>query len=215
MQTSGPRGAASTRRQRSKFATAVFVVAFAGVVAPVRGPSVSAQTLTCSSGTAVPNPNSNSGLVADCETLLGLKSTLTGGARLNWSASLPITDWTGISVSGGQVTSLLLSNKGLRGTIPTEIGNLSGLTQLSMTSNDLSGSIPASIGNLINLRQLNLAFNELRRPLPPQLGNLSNLETLDLTSNYLSLRLFLGFGLLGSAGFMLVGDRGLRSWRSW
>ena len=30
-----------------------------------------------------------------------------------------------------------------------------------------------------------------------------------------SLRLFLGFGLLGSAGFMLGGGRGLRSWRSW
>ena len=31
----------------------------------------------------------------------------------------------------------------------------------------------------------------------------------------LSLRLLLGFGLLGSAGFMLGGGRGLRSWRSW
>ena len=31
----------------------------------------------------------------------------------------------------------------------------------------------------------------------------------------LSLRLLLGFGLLGSAGFMLGGVRGLRSWRSW
>ena len=31
----------------------------------------------------------------------------------------------------------------------------------------------------------------------------------------MSLRLFLGFGLLGSAGFMLGGGRGLRSWRSW
>ena len=30
-----------------------------------------------------------------------------------------------------------------------------------------------------------------------------------------SLRLFLGFGLLGSAGFMLGEGRGLRSWRSW
>ena len=30
-----------------------------------------------------------------------------------------------------------------------------------------------------------------------------------------SLRLLLGFGLLGSAGFMLGGGRGLRSWRSW
>ena len=35
------------------------------------------------------------------------------------------------------------------------------------------------------------------------------------TRKKLSLRLLLGFGLLGSAGFMLGGVRGLRSWRSW
>ena len=34
-------------------------------------------------------------------------------------------------------------------------------------------------------------------------------------ADFLSLRLFVGFGLLGSAGFMLGGVRGLRSWRSW
>ena len=37
----------------------------------------------------------------------------------------------------------------------------------------------------------------------------------DEPHTYLSLRLFLGLGLLGSAGFMLGGARGLRSWRSW
>ena len=36
-----------------------------------------------------------------------------------------------------------------------------------------------------------------------------------LPANKTSLRLLLGFGLLGSAGFMLGGGRGLRSWRSW
>ena len=38
---------------------------------------------------------------------------------------------------------------------------------------------------------------------------------LSVDLDVLSLRLFLGFGLLGSAGFMLGGGRGLRSWRSW
>ena len=32
----------------------------------------------CDSGTAVTNPTSNSGLVADCKTLLGLKDELAG-----------------------------------------------------------------------------------------------------------------------------------------
>ena len=196
MQTSGPRGATMTRCQRSRLAAAAFVLAFAGVVAPVREPSVSAQTLTCSSGTAVPNPTSNSGLVADCETLLGLKSTLAGSGRLNWSASRAMTAWTGITMSGGRVTELRLSGSGLTGTIPTELGSLSGLTTIFMASNDLSGSIPASIGTLTNLRHLNLARNELRRPLPSQLGNLSNLETLILTSNFFLEALPTSFGSL-------------------
>ncbi|WP_420444100.1 cadherin domain-containing protein [Candidatus Poriferisodalis sp.] len=196
MQTSGLRGAATARRRRSVLATAAFSLAFAGVVAPVREPSVSAQTLTCSSGTAVPNPTNNSSLVADCETLLDLKSTLAGSGRLNWSASRAMTGWTGITMSGGRVTELRLSGLGLTGTIPTELGSLSGLTTIYMASNSLSGSIPASIGNLTNLRHLNLARNELRRPLPSQLGNLSNLETLVLTSNFFLETLPTSFGNL-------------------
>ena len=209
MQTSSPRCAASTRRQRSKLAAAAFVLALAGVVTPVREPSVSAQTLTCSSGTAVPNPTSNSGLVADCETLLGLKSTLAGSGRLNWSASRAMTGWTGITISGGLVTEIRLSNAGLTGTIPSELGNLSGLTTIFMTSNDLSGSIPASIGDLTNLRHLNLAFNELRRPLPSQLGNLSNLETLRLTSNYFLQTLPTSFGNLTNLRHLGLSGTGL------
>ena len=196
MQTSGLRDAATARRRRSILAVAAFSLAFGGVVAPVREPSVSAQTLTCSSGTAVPNPTSNGGLVADCETLLDLKSTLAGSGRLNWSASRAMTEWTGITMSGSRVTELRLSGLGLTGTIPTELGSLSGLTTIYMASNSLSGSIPASIGNLTNLRHLNLARNELRRPLPSQLGNLSNLETLVLTSNFFLETLPTSFGNL-------------------
>ena len=40
-------------------------------------------------------------------------------------------------------------------------------------------------------------------------------DSSEVIGNFVSLRLFLGFGLLGSAGFMLGGGRGLRSWRSW
>ena len=48
-----------------------------------------AITETCDSGTAVPNPSSNAGLVADCNTLLGLKDALAGTATLNWSLYKP------------------------------------------------------------------------------------------------------------------------------
>ncbi|MYD84364.1 MAG: hypothetical protein F4242_13500, partial [Acidimicrobiales bacterium] len=178
------RGASSARRQRSARAAAALVLACAGAMVPIGTTQVSGQSLTCTSGTAVPNPSSNANLVADCEALLGFKSTLAGRGRLNWSASRAMTGWDGITISGGRVTEIGLSSKGLTGSIPAGIGDLSGLTAIYMASNDLGGSIPSSVGNLSNLRHLNLALNEIRRPLPSQLGNLSNLETLHLTGNY-------------------------------
>ena len=48
-----------------------------------------AITETCDSGTAVPNPSTNPDLVADCNTLLGLKDALAGTATLNWSLYKP------------------------------------------------------------------------------------------------------------------------------
>ena len=47
--------------------------------------------------------------------------------------------------------TLDLSNSGLTGSIPPEIGNLTNLTVLSLRYNQLTGSIPPEIGNLTNL----------------------------------------------------------------
>ena len=46
---------------------------------------------------------------------------------------------------------LNLSNSGLAGEIPPEIGNLTNLDSLFLYSNQLSGEIPPEIGNLTNL----------------------------------------------------------------
>ena len=44
----------------------------------------------CSSGTAVDEPGSNEGLVADCELLLELRDELAGSAFLNWSPHIAV-----------------------------------------------------------------------------------------------------------------------------
>ena len=48
-------------------------------------------------------------------------------------------------------TSLNLSNDGLTGEIPPEIGNLTNLIELILYSNELTGEIPPEIGNITNL----------------------------------------------------------------
>ena len=87
----------------------------------------------------------------------------------------------------GSVTELNLEYNDLKGTIPTEIGNLQALEKLSLAFNDLTGTIPTEIGNLQSLTGgLSLAFNDLTGTIPTEIGNLQALEGLDLDSNDLT-----------------------------
>ena len=83
-------------------------------------------------------------------------------------------------------TSLNLSQNGLTGEIPPQIGNLVNLTYLNLYANQLSGVIPAEIGNLTNLTHLDLQMNQLSGQIPYEIGNLINLNILHLNDNYLS-----------------------------
>ena len=102
----------------------------------------------CDGGTAVPDPESNPGLAADCTVLLGLRDELASNGSLNWDIELVITDWQGISVSGSprRVTELNLFNNQLTGPIPPELGQLSQLTFLDLTGTGLTGEIPEGSG---------------------------------------------------------------------
>jgi len=161
----------------------------------------------CGAGTAVPNPSRNPGLVSDCEILLESRDTLVGtGTSLNWSASTPMTSWDGVTVGGTptRVTALLLWQRGLKGTIPDELGSLDALTTLRLGTNlqvcengvcqdtpvyernELTGQIPASLGSLSRLENLSLTRNQVSGPIPPELENLTSLSLLGLGGNQLT-----------------------------
>ena len=113
----------------------------------------------------------NPGLVTDCDTLLAARDTLAGSAALNWSARIAIGQWDGVTVDGTplRVTGLDLSNKGLAGEIPLELGSLPHLQQLDLSHNQLSGEIPAELGQLSNLQKLDLEANrQLKGMIPPE-----------------------------------------------
>ena len=144
----------------------------------------------CAASVAVPDPATNAVLVADCETLLGLKDTLRGSAPLGWDVETPIWQWEGVAVAAvdgvERVVALSLWEKNLNGNIPPEIGNLTGLQKLHLDGNQLTGSIPDTLGNLSRLEHLWLYGNRLTGEVPATLGNPFRLETLDLHGNQLS-----------------------------
>ena len=83
-------------------------------------------------------------------------------------------------------TELDLSNSGLDGSIPPELGNLINLTKLKLYNNQLTGEIPPEIGNLTDLTYLYLYTNELSGSIPPEIGNLTALIYLYLSNNQFS-----------------------------
>ena len=79
-----------------------------------------------------------------------------------------------------------LSDLGLSGEIPQEIGTLDSLEFLWLEDNQLTGPIPSEIGNLSKLKYLIMHYNQLSDSIPTEIGNLSNLEILKLDNNQLT-----------------------------
>ena len=79
-----------------------------------------------------------------------------------------------------------LSDLGLSGEIPQEIGTLDSLEFLWLEDNQLTGPIPTEIGNLSKLKYLIMHHNSLSGSIPSEIGNLSNLEILKLDNNQLT-----------------------------
>ena len=111
---------------------------------------------------------------------------------ISWGCEDLIDDYFGPTVtlwgeeySVKNTTKLDLSNSGLIGGIPHEIGNLTNLTYLKLSQNQLTGKIPSEIGNLTNLTYLVLSFNQLTDSIPSEIGNLSSLTYLRLNDNQL------------------------------
>jgi len=126
---------------------------------------------------------------AECRVLGTLFIQTHGSQWLlnrNWLQNLTPSNWFGVGVISGHVTSLNLYTNGLTGSLPPELGSLSNLTILNLANNALTGSIPSQIGNLTSLTELNLASNALNGSIPVEIGNLNNLTQLNLYHNLLS-----------------------------
>uniref|UniRef100_A0A7S1FXT0 Leucine-rich repeat-containing N-terminal plant-type domain-containing protein n=1 Tax=Corethron hystrix TaxID=216773 RepID=A0A7S1FXT0_9STRA len=85
----------------------------------------------------------------------------------------------------GVVESLDLDKNNLGGTIPTEIGLLSGLRLINAGGNNIGGTIPKSIWQLVRLETINLGDNKITGTLPDELFSLPRLKELSMHTNLL------------------------------
>ncbi len=178
-------------------AASALVIALATVLGPGANASAQVELSPCSGTPAVSDSTTNTGLIADCNTLLAAKPILIGDrtqAILNWSPDVAMFRWDGITIDRtyAHVAKISLSSNDsvptndLSGSIPPELGNLTNLDMLSLSGNALTGSIPPELSNLTNLDRLWLSDNALTGSIPTELGNLTNLTELFLTLNELS-----------------------------
>lgn len=100
------------------------------------------------------------------------------------SSSNPCSpEWFGISCDGNNIVELRLANCNLRGTIPTQLGSLTGLRKLNLTSNSLYGVLPSELALLTSLQLLDISQNSFSKGLPPQLNSLTSLTSLAMNDN--------------------------------
>lgn len=135
-------------------------------------------------------PPAASGLTTDGLSLLAFKSAISADptqSLTSWvdSDRTPCF-WAGVSCRRGRVVAISLSDRGLRGYLPSELGLLSSLQNLSLAHNNISGLIPAQIGELAALVSLDLSYNNLSGSIPAEIGALQELAHLDLSSNSLN-----------------------------
>ena len=95
--------------------------------------------------------------------------------------------WFGVTCDDDDnVVELRLTDCGLTGPLPREIGKLQFLEELNLSVNKINGNIPPELGNLKNLVYLFLYANEITGQLPLELGQLHSLNYAFLYENLLT-----------------------------
>nr|XP_027086405.1 probable LRR receptor-like serine/threonine-protein kinase At3g47570 [Coffea arabica] len=128
-------------------------------------------------------------ITADQSSLLVLRAHISVDPpqilAKNWSVGSSVCDWIGVTCGSRhrRVTGLNISNMGLSGTLPPQLGNLSFLVSLDMSANNFHGEMPHEFAGLHRLKLFNLSFNNLEGEFPHWIGSFPQLRRLSLRNN--------------------------------
>lgn len=107
--------------------------------------------------------------------------------KAQWLSLVDECEWYGIGCnSNGIVTTLILDNNNITGTIPESLGDLSLLREVELQDNSLTGTIPGSIGKLGVISAIDFSRNEIGGTIPDSLGNLRFLIGFRMSQNHLT-----------------------------
>ena len=137
------------------------------------------------------------------------------GVRCNKAGSVTLIELSYLGKKLGELSKLkfssfpslvelFLSDCGLNGRIPHQIGTLTQLTSLHLSSNNLTGELPLSLANLTQLESLVLYSNRLHGLILPEIGKIKNLTFLDLGNNNLTGIIPSSFGNLTNLTFLYL-----------
>ena len=84
----------------------------------------------------------------------------------NWCSDKPLNEWFGVNYWDGHVRGIYLSYNNLKGELPQNIGNLTGLYDLFLNNNELTGNLPEGLASLNSLVQINLIGNMFTGAIP-------------------------------------------------
>lgn len=130
--------------------------------------------------------------VTECENLELFYNTLHGSlwtTSTNWGTNALVSTWYGITVTGWNVTNIVLSANNLSGSIaPLSFSWLTDLVTLYLNENAISGNFqPWIFSGLTNLTTISIFNNDLSwTPLAGVFSGLTSLITLDLNQNNFS-----------------------------
>ncbi|KAL0726355.1 hypothetical protein Bca4012_022448 [Brassica carinata] len=95
-----------------------------------------------------------------------------------------------------RVTSLVLPNKHLLGSITPDLFSIPHLRILDLSSNFFNGSLPDSVFNATELSVISLGSNNLSGDLPTSISSVTNLQLLNLSANAFTGKIPLSLSLL-------------------